>query len=390
MRIWQSFGNWQVVVLWLGAVVYIFLAGWLGAHVLAPVIGWGSGIPDQVQVDPASLATMFARWDSGYYAVIAEKGYAPDGNERAFFPLYPIVVRGLSQVSGLSVWWSGLLVSVIAFGIACLIFNAWVRLDHPADVARHSTALLCFSPMAFYFVAFYAESLFLALSVAGLYLARRGHFVAGGIVLSLAGATRPTAFLLGLAFIAEVIGQRPVSTRGRASAFVGLSLSPIGAWAFYYFLGRPNGPVAGLQAYTALLATIWDTRYAWPWALVISAIKAALFGINIHADWFSRAYAIHDTLHAFGALIVSLRSARYMRLSAAILLLVSVLYLFVLHGPGGYAFDSAPRHLAIVAPIYLAVGLWSASFKYRWGLVVLSAMWLGVLTAWFASGRWVS
>jgi len=28
--------------------------------------------------------------------------------------------------------------------------------------------------------------------------------------------------------------------------------------------------------------------------------------------------------------------------------------------------------------------------KYRWIIVTLLALWLGVLAAWFTSGRWVS
>jgi hypothetical protein len=74
------------------------------------------------------------------------------------------------------------------------------------------------------------------------------------------------------------------------------------------------------------------------------------------------------------------------------LLLASFLYVSVLHGPFGYAFDSAPRRLVVVAPIYLALALWVDRFmpKYRWIVVTVSALWLGVLAAWFASGRWVS
>lgn len=74
------------------------------------------------------------------------------------------------------------------------------------------------------------------------------------------------------------------------------------------------------------------------------------------------------------------------------LLLASLLYLFVLHGPGGYAFDSAPRRLLTIAPIFPAVALWLERLppRLRWVVFGLMVLWLGLLTAWFTSGRWVS
>jgi len=131
---------------------------------------------------------------------------------------------------------------------------------------------------------------------------------------------------------------------------------------------------------------------AWPWELVTNARNAVLFGTNINPDWFSRAYTFHDMFFALSGLSVGLWSVRHMRLSLGILLLASVLYISILHGPGGYAFDSAPRRLVVVAPIHLALALWVDRFipRYRWIVVTVSALWLGVLAAWFASGRWVS
>ena len=234
IRYGRRWASWQWVTgIWLTAVVYIFLAGWLGLRLLAGFMGWGGGVTEQIQHAAPSLSTLFVRWDSGYYSAIAEHGYSASGAERAFFPLYPLLVRWLSRVNGLSIWWNGLILSVTAFGAASAIFYAWVRCDHSRTVALLATALLCFSPVSFYLVAFYAEPLFLAVGLFGLYCARRGWFLASGIGIALASATRPTAFLLGVAYVIEILLQRPLSARAWVMAIAGALLAPLGALAYF-------------------------------------------------------------------------------------------------------------------------------------------------------------
>lgn len=390
---WQRGRSWHLALgQWLLAVVYIFISGWLGISLLPAIIGWGNGVPDQLQLTTPTLSTLFVRWDSGYYLTIAQQGYSAYGAERAYFPLYPLLARWLSMGSGLSILWSGLIISIVSFALVTVNLYAWVRYDHSHAIALSATALLCFSPVSFYFVAFYSESLFLALSIFSLYCARRGWFLVSGIGIALAGATRPTAFLLGIGYILEVLLQRPRSVSAWVMAITGALMAPLGALAYFNYLGHPDGIVTGLSTYRTLLAVEWDTKFAWPWTLIVNAGTAVLFGTNISPDWFSRAYTFHDMLFALGGLSLSLWAVRYMRLSLGALLLASILYIFFLHGPGGYAFDSAPRRLVIVAPIYVAFALWVDQLtpKYRWIIVTLLALWLGVLAAWFTSGRWVS
>jgi hypothetical protein len=124
----------------------------------------------------------------------------------------------------------------------------------------------------------------------------------------------------------------------------------------------------------------------------VNAIKAVVLKADISPDWFSRTFTLHDLLVSLAALIVSLWVGRSLRPSVAIFLFASLLYVFVLHGPGGYAFDSAPRRIAVIVPIHLALALWINQVfpKQRWMLISGMVVWLGVLTAWFTTGRWVS
>lgn len=163
----------------------------------------------------ARPAEIWARWDSEWYLLIAEKGYAgPDVREHyenlgvpyepeataGFFPLYPLLIRALSPVTG-GVG-AGILISNIALGLALVLLY---KITHSAvtgsEQSRHlaglaACAALLLHPMSLFLSAVYAESLFLALSLATWYCAREGRFAAAGIWGALATLTRPFGVFL--------------------------------------------------------------------------------------------------------------------------------------------------------------------------------------------------
>ena len=47
-----------------------------------------------------TLLSPLARWDSVWYLSIADSGYDGDRRATAFFPLYPLLVRGLATPAG--------------------------------------------------------------------------------------------------------------------------------------------------------------------------------------------------------------------------------------------------------------------------------------------------
>ena len=370
----------QVVLLAVAAILYIEAAGLLGTKLIPPLVGWGQGIVAEVAAD--SVPGRFARWDSNWYLIIAQDGYKPDGRERAFFPLYPVLTGIVSRALGVSVLWSGLIISFAAFIGAGLLLYRWLLIDYEHDLALRATGWMYFFPMSFFFLAFYAEGLFLLVSVASVYFARRGRFVSSGIAVALAGATRGTAIMLGIPYVIEFLRQR-VFTRGQCLRFaIGSLVAPLGFLAFVIFRGAV-GPTGSGE---------WLTRFTWPWNLLVDGLNAAVFGIGITANWFSRALVWHDLLYAISGLVVGIWALKRVRLGPAAYSLAGMALVWTLHGPYGYAFWSTPRRVAVLFPLYLALGL----AEDRWPLWfrrvsrVLSLVLLGALAAWFASGRWVS
>ena len=86
---------------------------------------WSGAAPDGYLFAyvPSRFIDSFARWDTWYYLRIAAGGYghAPPGgiaHEAAFFPLYPMLVRGVAELTGLPLLYAGLAVSWIGFALA--------------------------------------------------------------------------------------------------------------------------------------------------------------------------------------------------------------------------------------------------------------------------------
>ncbi|MGA9141916.1 MAG: hypothetical protein WBZ29_16945 [Methanocella sp.] len=145
-------------------------------------------------------------WDGSWYISIAKNGYSAlpvnDVNmaNYAFFPLYPALVRLASFAFG-DYALSGIIVSNICLLVACYYIYRYVGLDSDEAAARRSVKYLLLFPAAFVFSAVLTESLFIALVVACLYYARKGNWLAAGIL----GFFVPLARLPGLAIVVPLV-----------------------------------------------------------------------------------------------------------------------------------------------------------------------------------------
>jgi hypothetical protein len=173
----------------------------------------------------------FAQWDSGWFIRIANHGYDVKQSS-AFFPLYPLVVRGVAEVVRSTVV-AGVLVSVVSAGIAAIaIFRIGRRLlGEP--VASDSVLLLALFPLAFVFTAVYSDGLFLALAGWSFLAALRRQAISASVLGALAVATRPTGLAL-LPALLVLLWPKERTVRARLQP-LGLVLLPaaLGAYALY-------------------------------------------------------------------------------------------------------------------------------------------------------------
>lgn len=168
-------------------------------------------------------------WDTQWYAAIAQHGYGPDPallgldhGRAAFFPLFPLLIRGLHGV-GLPFLAGGLLLSSAAAAVALVLLWRLVADESGAEVAGHAIRYLVLAPYAVFLFAAYTESLFLAVSLGAWLCARRAAWVPAWALAALAVLTRATGFALcaGLlvAYVLHVVSGRS-SARAKLLALV--------------------------------------------------------------------------------------------------------------------------------------------------------------------------
>jgi hypothetical protein len=173
----------------------------------------------------------FAQWDSGWFIRIADHGYDVKQSS-AFFPLYPLVVRGVAEVVRSTVV-AGVLVSLVSAGLAAIaIFRIARRLAGEA-VASDSVLFLALFPLGLVFTAVYSDGLFLALASWSFLAALRRQAIPASLLGALAVATRPTGLAL-LPALLVLLWPREQTIRSRLQPLALLLLpAALGAYALY-------------------------------------------------------------------------------------------------------------------------------------------------------------
>jgi hypothetical protein len=168
---------------------------------------------------PGFLA-LWDRWDVRVFVKIAEFGYLgypryyPDTGTAAFFPGMPgalWVVRLLTQD------WvaAGLVISLVAGGVATAALARLAAADHDEVAARRSVLYLAVSPFAVFLAAGYSEALFLAFALTAWVAARQQRWLLAGALAGVAGTVRVTGLFLGAALIVQWAVSAGDGPRGR-------------------------------------------------------------------------------------------------------------------------------------------------------------------------------
>jgi Gpi18-like mannosyltransferase len=144
-----------------------------------------------------ALLGVWVRWDAIHHLNLALRGYAdvPVG-DTVFYPLYPLLVRGLAGLFGGDVLLAALLISTLAtwaaFAALYRLAEAW---QGPAT-ARWAVLSLAAFPTSFYLLAPYSESLFIALTIGAFLAAYEDHWWIAGALGLAASLTRGPGVLM--------------------------------------------------------------------------------------------------------------------------------------------------------------------------------------------------
>jgi hypothetical protein len=213
------------------AVLVVRAAFLLVAYAAAWLLATGEGPLRDGVLD------IWNRWDAPLFQRVAEFGYTDprtDPHATAFFPLLPLLLRGL-HATGLSYVAAGMLITTVATLVAAVYLYRLAEEDVGAGAGRRAVLYLALFPTAVFLVAPYSEALFLAGAIPAFYYARRGrwHLVALPAAVAMASRAAGLFVLIGLA--SELLRGRDFrrGTLARAGAALGAGAAPLVAYGAY-------------------------------------------------------------------------------------------------------------------------------------------------------------
>ena len=188
-------------------------------------------------------------WDGLWYRRIASSGYLlipGRQSDPAFFPLYPLLLRGAHSL-GLGFTTAGLVLSNGALLAALVAFEALTRTLFGSTFARRATGYVAIFPLGYVFSMAYPETIVLgAIALAGL-AAMRGRWTVAALAAAAAALARPEGVLVALPILVCAWRQRSTmspATRGIA-------------------LGAVVAPAAALASYPVYLGSVLHDPLAW-------------------------------------------------------------------------------------------------------------------------------
>lgn len=215
----QKFIKYSLVLFILVAVLYrgyLYLLQFFSTQLIPAKDGF---------IGPTPLANF-----DGYhhYLVISKFGY--QGFQQAFFPVYPLLIRGIADTLSLEHFAVGLAISFVASIFALYFFWKLVRLDYDIKTAKWALAFFIAFPTFFFLFAVYTESLFLTFLFASFYFMRRafiqsdkknkGKIKTRFLLLSaLSGAVASATRFVGIFIIPAFLVEYWVHIRSRKNKF---------------------------------------------------------------------------------------------------------------------------------------------------------------------------
>jgi hypothetical protein len=280
-------------------------------------------------------------WDGHWYARVAARGYLlipGRQSDPAFFPLYPILMRGLHTI-GLPLVVAGALVANAALLAAVPAFHRLGQRLLPEQVALRGAVFLALAPLGYVFSMAYPESLLLAFCVFALLAALDGRFGLAAVLAGLAALTRPEGALLAI-----VIGGMAwrawasLDPAGRGRAIAAVLAGPAAVLAFMGYLQWALGDMHA-----------WS-RAEQPW------------GRSFGLDGPLRAVESLPHLVSTDALLV--RDVVFLALSAALLILAATR-------------TTLPREWIVAGTLVLVLPIFSGTFESagRFALMALPCYW---------------
>jgi hypothetical protein len=217
---------------------------------------------------------VLASWDGWWYQQVAEQGYDPalvpipgatglitlEGNSAAFFPLYPALMRLVSECTGLGLFGAGMLVSVVASFVAALGIHAVTARLGGTRAGLTAVGLWAVWPGSGVEWSVYSESLYVALAVWACYAVMTRRWLTAGVLTFAAGLNRPTAGALIAALTIAALLALYRRQDGVLRPLAAMAIAPLGLFGYLGWVGHRMGDYGG---YFKLQSGAWAHEFDW-------------------------------------------------------------------------------------------------------------------------------
>lgn len=328
-----------------------------------------------------SLLDVWNKWDSPSYLDIAENGYRKFGDEMwvriVFFPLYPLFIH-LFAIVFENYKLSALVVSNLAYALACFYLYRLVLRSYTEEAAVRSVFYMSVFPTAYFFHAGYTESLFLALTIASFYYAKENRWLAAGLFGMLASATRITGIFLAPALLIEYLFQKEFRIKKLKLNFFYLGLIPIG---FIAYLVINYITFENAFAFLKAEKEYWNKTLTPPWSGLFGSWnyirwKDAAPGYRLMIGWAEFVFGIFGllcTIWAFIRLRVSYGIYMLLTWTAA----TSTSFLL-----------SVPRYTLSMFPLFILLALGAGRREVHYLITIIFLFLYSLFLSIFAQGLW--
>lgn len=319
----------------------------------------------------------FVNFDGVHYIRIANQAYS-NQHTQAFFPGYPLIVRGAKEVieiipmdERVPVILGALLVSNIAFFFGLVIFYKLLKGIYDRKIALWSTIFMLTFPTSFYFGSAYTEGMFFLMIISSFYLLEKKRILAASIIGSFASATR----LIGVFMAPALMFYQ------KKRSLMPLFIVPIGFLLYVLFLQiKYDNPLYFLTAQDVFQQDRSTTKIVllpqvfYRYVKILISTQGLAFAIA--------ALELISTVFVFACLFFAWRMK--MRTQWLIFSFFAVI-VPTLTG----TLVSMPRYIAIAFPIYIVLAH-IKSTPVKIAIALIFTVGLFITTVLFAQGYWVA
>jgi hypothetical protein len=321
-------------------------------------------------------------WDGRWYLLIAQHGYPQRmyqeglGSRWAFFPAFPAVIRGVADVSRLSLPDAAVLAAFV-FGLTATV-TVWlvVRETFGASVADRATLLFVFFPLSCILSFAYTEGLFITAAAGALYALQRRWWITAALLACVAGLTRNMGAVVVVCVM--VVALLAVWQERRLRPLLAAAIAPLGLGAFMaYSWAMVGTPFAFVTS-----ERFWQGQHFVWFATPVRALTT-LITMSAHGMTLARAaFCTAAVVFVYVGVVCLIAVSRVRR--------VPVSWWIYTAGTVAIAFsaffiDSIPRYTMVVFPLFVGIA-WKARSATRTVLLVGFAGGQAVLTVVYLSG----